>query len=69
MSKLNDLRMKNIRHKYYPKGEHKSLLGHTVHMDMQWVEDNKIQSKHIIMTQKDLFIQALKKLEYYNSKK
>ena len=68
-SKYEQLRMKNVRHKYYAKDEHKSLNGHTIHADMVFLnERNQIVEKHVILTNKDLFITALKKLDYMTSK-
>ena len=67
--RFDQLKMKNVRYKYYAKDEHKSLNGHTVHMDAVYLDDAlNICEKHIILTSKDLFISMIKKLEYQISR-
>ena len=59
-----------MRYKYYKKGEHKKLIGHTVFFSGSYVDENgKIQEDFITLTQKDLFITALKKQDYFDKKK
>ena len=67
--RFNQLRMKNVRYKYYAKEEHPSLSGHTVHADVVYLDPmNQIVEKHLILTSKDLFITMIKKLEYQTSR-
>ena len=68
MPNKNKTTVENIRHKFYGKDEHNTLKGHTIQMDVYFLQDNAIKKEHIILTQKDLVITALKKLEYFQNK-
>lgn len=59
-----------LSHKYFKKGEHDKLSGHTIFFEGQYVDDEgKIQTEKTLLTSKDLLINALKKIEYFNNKK
>lgn len=55
--------------KYYKKGEHKKLNGLCVFFEGKYVDENgKIQEDFVVLNNKDLFIQSLKKLQYFRNK-
>ena len=59
-----------MTHRFYKKGEHKSLVGHAVLVDMPYVDQSgKMKKDFTVLTQKDLFIAALKKVEWFQNKK
>lgn len=55
-------------YKFYKKGDHDKLLGHTMFVKLPYVSDDlKIKEDFIVLTQKDLFLAAIKKQEYFDS--
>ncbi|MEM0173494.1 MAG: hypothetical protein QXI16_03190 [Sulfolobaceae archaeon] len=61
-------RIENVKHVYYEKDKHPSLKGHTIQVDIYHEKDGTIIKDHIILTQKDLVIAALKKHDYFNDR-
>lgn len=58
----------NVRTKFYGKDEHKTLKGHTVHMDIAYINDKQeIVQEHIILKWTDLVKAGISKLEYLKS--
>jgi len=60
----NKARIENIRYKYYTSEDHETLRGHTVQLDIYYEDNFEVKKRHIVLTQKDLIIAALKKHQW-----
>ena len=65
----NKYQVTNVRTKFYAKGTHKSFSGHTVHIDIAFVNDKEeIEQQHIVLNWTNLIHAGISKLEYLKTK-
>lgn len=69
MSKSYKENVKNIKTKYYKKGEHKSLKGLCIHADVSEIVNNQIKETHIILTYVDIIKAVQRKKAYFDNLK